>query len=198
MQAITARVPASLPADASEVVEALRVATTFWEKGNHADAIQWVKRAVAAADQAGDAARTAALARSVADLEQSAIAPRPRTVPPSSRPPPASSRMPASKPPPLPPRAMRSVPPPAAAPALPTISEARIAPTLPAPTLPTVLPALAPVRPPEMTNPEVRVRVSVKTSVRDPQLLVVRRLADGESPPPGAREAWLVLPEGES
>jgi hypothetical protein len=37
------------------------------------------------------------------------------------------------------------------------------------------------------------VRVSVRTSVRDPTLLVVRPLAAGQSPPPGAREGFLVL-----
>jgi hypothetical protein len=56
-----------------------------------------------------------------------------------------------------------------------------------------------PLRPPpqslESAPPvgEVRRRVSVKTSVRDPDLLVVRPLADGESTPAGTREAFLVM-----
>jgi len=33
----------------------------------------------------------------------------------------------------------------------------------------------------------------VKTSVRDPSLLVVRPLADGQSLPAGTREAFLVM-----
>jgi hypothetical protein len=37
--------------------------------------------------------------------------------------------------------------------------------------------------------------VSVKTSVRDPDLLVVRPLAEGQPPPPGTREAFLVMVE---
>jgi hypothetical protein len=40
---------------------------------------------------------------------------------------------------------------------------------------------------------EVRRRVYVKLSVRDPSLLVVRPLADGESAPAGTREAFLVM-----
>jgi hypothetical protein len=37
-----------------------------------------------------------------------------------------------------------------------------------------------------------RVRVSVKSSVRDPNLLLVRLLADGQSAPPGTQEAYLT------
>jgi hypothetical protein len=40
-----------------------------------------------------------------------------------------------------------------------------------------------------------RIRVSVKTSVRDPNLLVVRPLAEGRPLPPGTREGTLVLSE---
>jgi hypothetical protein len=40
---------------------------------------------------------------------------------------------------------------------------------------------------------ELRLHVSVKTSVRDPNLLIVRPLAEGQRPPPGTREAFLVL-----
>jgi hypothetical protein len=36
-----------------------------------------------------------------------------------------------------------------------------------------------------------RVRVSVKSSVRDPNLLIVRLLAEGQSAPPGTQEAYL-------
>jgi hypothetical protein len=37
------------------------------------------------------------------------------------------------------------------------------------------------------------VRVSVKVSVRDPNLIVARPLADGQEAPAGTREAFLVL-----
>jgi hypothetical protein len=39
------------------------------------------------------------------------------------------------------------------------------------------------------------IRVSVKASTRDPDLLVVRPLAEGRALPPGAREGTLVLKE---
>jgi hypothetical protein len=39
--------------------------------------------------------------------------------------------------------------------------------------------------------------VSVKISVRDPSLLVVRPLAEGQSPPPGTREAFLVMADND-
>ncbi|NRA35180.1 MAG: hypothetical protein HRU17_17770 [Polyangiaceae bacterium] len=37
-----------------------------------------------------------------------------------------------------------------------------------------------------------RIRVSVKASVRDPDLLLVRVLAPGRTLPDGAHEAWLT------
>jgi hypothetical protein len=40
-------------------------------------------------------------------------------------------------------------------------------------------------------------RVSIKASVRDARLFLARPLADGEAPPPGTREAFLVVPEAE-
>jgi hypothetical protein len=43
---------------------------------------------------------------------------------------------------------------------------------------------------------ERRVRVSVRVSARDPDLLVVRKLDDGAPVPMGAREAFLVLSFG--
>jgi hypothetical protein len=51
--------------------------------------------------------------------------------------------------------------------------------------------------PPPTAPPEspARVRVSIKTSVRDPTLLVVRRLDEGKPLPAGTREGWLVIPE---
>jgi hypothetical protein len=41
----------------------------------------------------------------------------------------------------------------------------------------------------------LRFRVSIKTSVRDPTLLVVRRLDEGKALPAGTSEGWLVMPE---
>jgi hypothetical protein len=67
-------------------------------------------------------------------------------------------------------------------------------------TLPAVAPQPIRQPPPATEPPESResrkgVRVSIKTSVRDPMLLVVRRLDDGKELPPGTREGWLVMPE---
>jgi hypothetical protein len=49
--------------------------------------------------------------------------------------------------------------------------------------------------PPDPQGHAPRIRVSVKTSARDPALLVVRRLDEGKALPAGTREAWLVLSE---
>jgi hypothetical protein len=61
-------------------------------------------------------------------------------------------------------------------------------------------PQVLPMRPPPPQSVqsapapgEVRRRVYVKVSVRDPDLLVVRPLADGESAPAGTREAFLIV-----
>lgn len=40
---------------------------------------------------------------------------------------------------------------------------------------------------------DIRMRVSVKTSLRDPSLLLLRPLSDGQLPPAGTREGFLVL-----
>jgi hypothetical protein len=46
-------------------------------------------------------------------------------------------------------------------------------------------------------GPEVwhALRVSVKPSARDPGLFIVRRLDDGHTPPPGSREALIMVLE---
>lgn len=63
---------------------------------------------------------------------------------------------------------------------------------------PSVAPeARHPSAPPIVAQPgqETRLRVSVKLSVRDPNLLLARPLREGETPPPGTRAAVLVLVE---
>jgi hypothetical protein len=42
-----------------------------------------------------------------------------------------------------------------------------------------------------------RVRVSVRMSVRDSSLFVVRPLPEGQPAPPGTTEAVLVMPDGD-
>jgi hypothetical protein len=172
MTTLTTCIPASHPADSGDVAAALDVAASLWRKGNYRDAIRWVRRAAQAADEAGDNVRMSALARAGADLESSLNAAPPiRT----------------STPPPLPVGAVSSAPPPPA-------STSRMKPKA---TLPS-LQAQARVAPPAAAPQENRLRVSIKTSVLDPTLLVVRRLDEGKAPPAGAREGWLVIPESTS
>jgi hypothetical protein len=169
---LTTRIPLPNPADSGEVTGALDIATSLWKKGNYHDAIRWVRRAAQAADQAGDTVRMTALARASADLEDSLTAA-----------PPIRS----SAPPPLPGQLRSSVPPPPA-------SASRVRSKTTPPPLPplTSRPAPATTLPPDGSS---RLRVSIKTSVRDPTLLVVRRLEEGMALPAGTREGWLVMPE---
>jgi hypothetical protein len=55
--------------------------------------------------------------------------------------------------------------------------------------------AVQSVEPSRAPSAETRLRVSVRASVREPGLLVVRPLAEGEAAPPGTREAVLLMPE---
>jgi hypothetical protein len=148
MAASKNRVPESAKDDHADVVEALDIARSLWDKGERRDAIRWVRRAAEAADEAGETARVATLARAAADLEEAAPATPTSQTRPASRPIP-----PTSVPPPLPRK---------------------------------------PEPPPPPPN-ETRVRVSVRTSARDATLLVVRPLPEGEAPPAGTREAFLVM-----
>jgi hypothetical protein len=114
-----------------------------------------------------------ALARAGAELEEERLTPTPAPPIQSSAPPRPSLTS--------------SVPP---APA----SSSRMKPKAGPPPLPAqVIRHAAPAT--EPSENRSRVRVSVKTSVRDPNLLVVRRLDEGKALPPGTREGWLVMPE---
>jgi hypothetical protein len=224
MNAITHRVPASQSDDPSEVVEALDVARALWDKGERNDAIRWVRRAVEAADQAGNTLRMASLARAAADLEQ-ASHPPPPVARPSKPPPPLPAKARGASVPPAPPPAPPSAPaartatridpaPPASMPRSATLIDAAPPPP-PAPPAVAAPPARTvaqqarsvpqPVAPPApqaaahaapQPAPETRLRVSVRKSARDPALFVVRPLPDGQAPPPGTREAYLVMPDG--
>jgi hypothetical protein len=108
-----------------------------------------------------------------------------------------------SKPPPPPPTAMSKPPPP-----LPHSAHPSVRPPPPPPGG-SVVPPLGSVRPsPSAVHVQVqapalpsvwqsRQRVSVRASARDPNLLVVRPLPEGQRPPPGTHVAHLVLVEGE-
>jgi hypothetical protein len=106
-----------------------------------------------------------------------------------------------SKPPPPPPTAMskpspplphsaypsaRPPPPPPGVSGAPPLGSARPSPSA----VQVQVPALPPVW-------QSKLRVSVKASARDPNLLVVRPLPEGQRPPPGTHVAHLVLVEGE-
>ncbi len=103
-------------------------------------------------------------------------------------PPPLPQRPGGSRPPtPPPPRVGTSPSPPAVGgtAAAPSLVSTRPAPLgASRPPLPQTAPGMTP-----------RLRVSVKASVRDPHLFLARPLAEGQAPPPGTREAFLVLVE---
>lgn len=204
MHAQMARVPEPLAEDSAELSEALAVARTQLDRGDFADAARWVRRAAEAADQAGRIARVATLARAAADLasivhsrptipapvssQTRVVAPAPISVapPPASTPSGFVLAAPSNvgrsvTPPPLPSMRVKK----------PTLLGASPSGTMVRP------PPVRPVRvtpPPPAAGNEERIRVSVRVSVRDPALLVVRPLDEGAAVPPGAREAYLVMP----
>lgn len=189
----TLHVPEPLSTDSDDVSDALDVAQSLWENGKRTDAIHWMKRAVDSAKK-GDPSRVAFLARTVEELERALTAPPPvappAPTPRSVAPPPVS----VSRPPPPPvPKISKPPPPPAA-----KLSK-------PPPPAPAQAKERAPQAPPATTHAiktspsdqtlrvRATMRVSVKTSVRDETLLVVRPLADGAEVPPGTREALLTF-----
>ncbi|HEX8792349.1 MAG TPA: hypothetical protein VF765_15450 [Polyangiaceae bacterium] len=183
MNAPSLQIPDPADGDSFVVKHALEVARSLWDCGEHRQAVVWVRRAAEAAGDGGDASRLATLARAAVDLGAPATSP-----PPSSR----------SAPPPLP---KSTVPPRLPSRALPKPRLMPVPPPAPAPAPVVAAPAAAPAPSPAPlksfertpTPIEVRRRVSVKVSVRDPDLIVVRPLADGENAPAGTREAFLVM-----
>lgn len=97
------RVPSAKDDDPEDVSWALSTAEAMWSRGEHADAIKWVRRAAEAASEVGADLRAVDLAKTAADLtsalaRESAMsvegAPSSRPRPPSAQPPkaPASNR----------------------------------------------------------------------------------------------------------
>jgi hypothetical protein len=194
-------IPASLASDPRDLTLALEDARALWDQGERDDALRCIRRAVDAADRAGQAFRVAALTRAFDSLceartqsapaahPESSVRPTPRKTLPGVAP---SARGtlhggPVSVPPP-PPRSM----------VVPTSKGASSA-TLPsaslrAPAMPERAIASRPNARAD-ARAETRVRVSVRISARDPELLVVRKLAAGAPVPTGAREAFLVIPD---
>lgn len=164
MNAPSLQIPVPADGDSFAVKHALEVARSLWDCGERHQAVVWVRRAAEAAGEAGDASRISTLARAASDLATPSTPPPP---PRSAAPPPLRSTVP----PPLPSRALPR-------------------PRLVAPPPP---PAKAIESAPPAAPSEVRRRVSVKVSARDPNLLVVRPLDDGEPAPAGTSEAFLVM-----
>lgn len=190
--------------DPEDVAWTLQTAGTMWVRGDHTEAVRWLRRAAEAAGDNGHDLRAVALARAAADLTATL------RIPPSQPPPPPSpdetSRMvvpPVSRPDhprPIPPvddtswaesdytipeglavaEPKRPTPPPPpsrALPSQPAPSSSRAAPS--------VRPAAIAVR------PRQALRVAVEPSPDDKTLLLVRPLAEGEPVPPHAHEALL-------
>jgi hypothetical protein len=180
-------IPDSLASDPSDLSLALAEARELWERGERDDALRSVRRAIDAAHQAGQAFRVLALTQAFDSLCEARVQPQPvsnvRPTPRKTLPGVAPSARAPSR------AAAVSVPPPPHSTVVPT--SARVGSV----TMPS-----APLRPPPVPQRvnENRVRVSVRVSVRDPDLLVVRKLATGAPVPAGAREAFLVIPDAES
>jgi hypothetical protein len=172
MNAAPPHVPASLAGDPTEVTTALDVAGALWDKGDNSEAIRWLKRAVVAATDSGQTARARDLAQAAGEL-QLAMEVRATEASLSVRPPVESS------PPSIPP----ALAPPGQEPWPDSSKRVQLAPAA----VPSDAPAHAP--------PDGWLRVSVKTSVRDPKLFVLRPLAEGEAAPPRTREGFLMLPD---
>jgi hypothetical protein len=185
------RVPASLTGDASDVTVALEVAGALWEKGDYEEAIRWLKRAIEAASAAGDGPRAASLGQAAGDLEAALESRRQPASQPTA---PAAA---AAPPPSGPALASGSGATPASSRGVASVSSSPMplrggGPSRPPPP-PTaravaMIPAVAWAR-------DGRIRVSVKTSVRDPTLLLLRPLSEGQQAPTGTREGFLVLSE---
>ena len=176
--------PKAEPSDHPDVSVVLKAATTLWENGDTGGALRWFARAAEAAGDVGDDRRALELARAVADLKEN-LAAREQTAtrpPPTKAPPPPSARKPSL--PPKPPPRNRSIPP-----------------TLPQTPATASVPANASEANADRANGApshtgeagvTNVRVSIKSSVRDPDLFIVRILKKGQTAPPGCGEAILA------
>ncbi len=60
--------PSASPSDGDGVRDHLETAKALWDKGDQKEAVRWLQRAATAAEEAGDDARSLALARHAAEL----------------------------------------------------------------------------------------------------------------------------------
>lgn len=197
MSALMLRVPAALGGDSSDVAVALEVAGALWEKGDNEEAIRWLKRAADAADQAGDSSRAVNLTQVAGDFEAELKARRDDATQSVPSAPGESTDPSTSTPPPAP---AMSPPPPDEAGDIPAEGLVSASPSYAPPKRksasfpPPASPAQASSPTPALGR-DGGMRVSVKSSVRDPNLLLLRPLPEGQSPPVGTREGFLVLTE---
>jgi hypothetical protein len=88
------RLPAPAADDHDDVVLALHTAAALWARGDLHEAVHWVRRAAAAADENAQDLRAVALARAAADLTtELGVPPSARGVAPFTPPPPPAPTM---------------------------------------------------------------------------------------------------------
>jgi hypothetical protein len=190
-EALATLLPTSTQTDSESVASCLDTARALWAKGDSREAVRWLQRGAAAAEEAGDDERALAIARSAADLSAqlgpvSVRPPRPDSTAPESRrggPEAVTPQTPSVRrtPPPVPNRGHSSAPPTSPSPSVAPLSQV---PQSYAPLLASQNELIAQGR---------AVRVAVKRSAIDGALYVVRPLAG--RPAAGAREALLILAE---
>lgn len=169
------KLPAPDPWDPKDVALALEDAMAHWAAGKPDDALQVLARAAAAAEQASLSERARALQDAIAELRAQAASPAVGT----GRPPPPSATRAST----TPARAAASQAPPA--PSARAAAAASSAPAVaqPAPAASTAVDG--------SNGKRTGLHVWVRTSARDPTLMLVRLLPDGHPAPPGAYEAYL-------
>lgn len=167
--------PRAEPDDADEVVLALKTGDSLWSSGEKTEAIRWLRKAQEVADAAGNDMRSLTLARAAADLTEIAEqAEEGQAAEGKSN----GAKPQLTKPPKPPPNPRSRLETPAAKSSTGRSQEQA-----------------------SNTSPQVEeggpllsqaLRVCVKRSVRDDELLVARLLEDGEVPA-GYHEALVVL-----
>jgi len=206
--------PGPDPNDSDDVTVALQTARALQKKGDLEESLRWLRRAAEAAEQEGNDRRAVALARAAADMtswigtsEKTPPAPHSSQVLVADKPaasPPLPPVTKSSGPPPLPEWALRAVRasavPPSSSLPLP-LRKAAASPSssieaTPSEARSSSLPAPKPAAPSDVAKLIAEgpaLRVSIKRSVRDPNLLIVRKLAAGMASPPGTTEGYIVL-----
>ncbi|APR81295.1 Hypothetical protein A7982_06642 [Minicystis rosea] len=134
-----APIPLPIDDDPEDVFWALSTATTLFRRGEHAEALKWLRRAAEQASDQGADARALVLMKAAAELTATLGAPPPRP----STPPPLPNRGSVPAPPPVP--AATSI---ASIPRPPPLPSRPPAPSIPAAQAPAPRVPSAPVRPP--------------------------------------------------